>query len=354
MPTKATAHAEGLAPFPEDWPGVPSDQLVNRYRSDAAYRALCDLMRSLLEAGASANALKGHPHFAHLAEWFYNRKASFKRVAAWGEPSPELDAWPGLCWHLGPRPHPTFTVHRVDDKKPYVLANLEWASPKRQAIEKRGNRLIKWQGKRVSDEQFIDELKKLGIKDKTPNAVQQFRKNHRSKYANLDALHEAMFQKWRVHSHATKIGDPIEAEPLMPGLGIDWEREKKAKPWMPNIVFQLQHVADREKVILEQLNFHKNDGCTPALEDLLQNVRDFQRKLKNRYSDLMTKKTCALLDEMKPNYAMHAEGFHNYPDAVQSIASAPVKSEVENPPAPVKWAIAGKAEVEEALKLLGL
>ena len=68
----------------------------------------------------------------------------------------------------------------------------------------------------------------------------------------------------------------------------------------------------------------------------------------------MTKKTCALLDEMKPNYAMHAEGFHNYPDAVQSIASAPVKSEVENPPAPVKWAIAGKAEVEEALKLLGL
>ena len=354
MPTKATAHAEGLAPFPEDWPGVPSDQLVNRYRSDAAYRALCDLMRGLLEAGASANALKGHPQFAHLAEWFYNRKASFKRVAAWGEPSPELDAWPGICWHLGPRPHPTFTVHRVDDKKPYALANLEWASPKRQAIEKRGNRLIKWQGKRVSDEQFIDELKKLGIKDKTPNAVQQFRKNHRSKYANLDALHEAMFQKWRVYTHASKTGDPIEAEPLMQGLGIDWEREKKAKPWMPNIVFQLQHVADREKVILEQLNFHKNDGCTHALEDLLQKVRDFQRKLKNRYADLMTKKTCALLDEMKPNYAMHAEGFHNYPDAVQSIASAPVKSEVENPPAPVKWAIAGKAEVEEALKLLGL
>ena len=316
MATKKTTGECGLVPFPEDWPARPSDQLAGLYRSDPTYRALCGAMRTLLQAGATAHAFSQDPRFAHLAKWHGNRKQSFARVSMWGKQSPELNVWPGMCWHLGPRPHNALSVHRVNDNKPYVLGNLEWATAKRQATEKRGNRKMLWQGKRIADWELVDKLKAIGIHI-TENTIKQYRKNHKKNHANLDVLHVAMFKKWNVplSAYDTSAADHIAAEPLMEGLGIDWEKLKKNKPWMSNIGFQLEWVAEKIEEGLKRLNFHKKDGYTEPLERQVMRLQNFQKGLQTRYANLMTQGTADYLKALKPAplYTMHVTGFDSPP-----------------------------------------
>lgn len=327
MATKQTTGECGLVPFPEDWPATPSDQLVSLYCSDSAYRAVCEAMRALLQAGATAHAFSQDPRFAHFATWYGNRAKHFKRASPWGEPSPELLTFKGFCLHLGPRPHPTYSVHRREDDNPYVLGNLAWASKRQQSTEKRGNRLVLWQGRRIADWQLVDKLRAVGIQ-KTVNTVIQFRKNNRKTHPNMDVLHLAMFKKWNVPPSAydTSAADPIAAEPLMEGLNIDWETLKKNKPWMSNIGFQLEWVADNLKALFAALSHHKKDGLTEDLERQVMRLQNFQKGLQTRYSNLRTKATCDLLKALKPAplYTMHVTGFDS-PTAIEEEEEPPAK-----------------------------
>ena len=73
-----------------------------------------------------------------------------------------------------------------------------------------------------------------------------------------EAIHAELLKRLKVPAHVPKSGDPIQDEPFMDGLGIDWEKEKQTKPWLSNIGFQLQHVAHLEKEILAELAYlHK-------------------------------------------------------------------------------------------------
>ena len=370
-----TDTTKGLVPFPFDlWPEniPPTIQLVTLYRTNSAYRASVDRMVQLLKDGKTTKDFRNHPHLGlrKLGNWFKDRRDSFERTADRGSPSPALDLWPGICWHLGPCPlaGQRASVHRINDLKPYVLGNLEWADKAVQAIEKMtGTRLIRWQGKQITDRQLIDELKKLGIHDKTPNTIKQFRKNHKKEHPSLDALHDAMLTKWGALDASTwkpfkLVPDFLGDADIEKGLLTrqEWETIINAhkKTRLSPLEIQSLTADEMEAEILKALNSPEN-GTTHRLNEQLQKVRDFRRRVRNRINDLKSKKSnflCDLikLDVQEPDFTAQPAGFHNYPDAVQSIASAPVKSEVENTPAPVKKAIAGKAEVEEAMKLLGL
>ena len=78
---------------------------------------------------------------------------------------------------------------------------MEWADKQVQATEKAADKpgigcKVKWQGRYITDRQLVEKLKELGIKNKSQEAIKQFRKNHREKYPDLDTLHDAMLKKW--------------------------------------------------------------------------------------------------------------------------------------------------------------
>ena len=357
-----------MVEFPTDWPGEPSDQLVMLYRSDSAYRSLCEQMRGLLEAGASANAFKGYTQFAHLGEWFYNRRAGFKRVAVWGEPSPELMIWPGIAWHMGPNPAPgVLSIDRIDPTQNYRLHNVRWADKATQAANQSRNRKNLWMNTAITDKQLAAELAALKITT-SADAIKMVRYRIRHAkgkdgvplFSTPEAIHGELLRRLKVPAYVPPSKDPIEAEPLMLGLGVDWEAEKKAKPWMTNIDFQREWVGIYETKIIKEIEYHqklKKRYEVAELEPLLIAIRDFRRKLNNRY-EILRAKNVAMITKKFNLYATEKPptpaGFVNYPAAVQSIASAPVKSEVENQPAPVKKVVATAEDVEKAMKELGL
>lgn len=370
-----TDTTKGLVPFPFDlWPKniPPSDQLVTLYRTNSAYRASVDRMVQLLKDGKTAKDFRNHPHLGlrKLGNWFKDRRGSFERTANRGSPSPALDMWPGICWHLGPCPlaGQRASVHRINDLKPYVLGNLEWADKTVQAIEKMtGTRLIRWQGKQITDRQLIDELKKLGIHDKTPNAIKQFRKNHKKEYPSLDALHDAMLRKWGVLDASTWkpfklvpdfLGDADIENGLLPRK--DWETIINAhkKTRLSPLEIQSLTAKEMEAELLKALDGPEN-GFTHRLTQQLHKVRDFRQRVQNRIEDLKTKRSFFLCDLIKlnvqePDFTAQPAGFQNYPDAVQSIAKPQMQTPLQTPPQKQKEQVAGAAEVEAAMKELGL
>lgn len=193
--------------FPyHDWPEnvPPSQQLVALYLTLPSHKENVHRMVQLLKAGATAKDFRNHQHLGlkKLGNWHKERGNSFKRAAHRGPHSPELDIWPNVAWHLGPCPlmGRQASVHRIDDLQSYTLGFLEWADKEVQAVEKASDKpesgcKVKWQGKYISDRQLIDKLKALGIV-KTELSVRKFRQNNRAKYPDLDALHDAMLQKW--------------------------------------------------------------------------------------------------------------------------------------------------------------
>lgn len=364
-----------LVEFPTDWPFEPSEQLVMLYRRDSAYRALCEQMRCLLEGGvegrkATANGFKRFPHLAPLGNWFAARHARVQEKEQWGEPSPELMEWPVLAWHLGPNPAPgVLSIDRIDPTQNYRLHNVRWADRATQAVNQSRNRKNLWMNTAITDKQLVAELAGLKIVT-SADAIKMVRYRIRHAkgkdgvplFQTPEAIHGELLRRLKVPAYVPPSKDPVAAEPLMPGLGVDWKAEKRAKPWMTNIDFQREWVADQEGDIIKEIEYHqklKKPYEVAELEPILIAVRDFRRKLNNRYEILRAKNVELIKKKIDP-YATETPptpaGFGNYPAAVQSIAGEQTKKpKFEAPPKPTqKKVIATAEDVEKAMKELGL
>lgn len=356
------------------YPEKMSEQAKDKCRADPAFLASYLDMQAKLAAGATANSFKEHKHLAHLGTWWHTRKARAKDTAQWGEPSPEFMVWPGICYHLGPNPEPgKLSIDRIDPTKSYVHGNLRWASKATQAENQRRNRKNAWNDIAITDAQLSAVLAKLAIlsdtgKPHSSASIKQMRyrikkaktKDGKAIFPSPEAVHAELLKRLKVPAHVPKSGDPIQDEPLMDGLGIDWEKEKQAKPWLSNIGFQLQHAAHLEKKIRDDLSYwvkvnpKYEQGRIAELEACLAAVLDFQRRLQNRYQQLRAEgsdKTIAGINPHATSTPATPAGFHHKPppDPVPSAPPEPTPA-----PEPKKTTLAGDAEVFAAMKELGL
>lgn len=347
-------------------PEKMSEQCKMLCRTDPGYLTMYVDMQDELDAGATANSFKAHKHLALLGTWWHTRKTRAKDTALWGEPSPEFMVWGGLALHLGPNPDPgKLSIDRIDPAKPYVWGNLRWADRATQAANQRRNRKNVWNDIAITDAQLAAELAKLGVLDehgkpRTPASIKQMRHRIKSKtkdgkaiFPTPEAIHAELLKRIKVPAITHKSGDPIQDEPFMDGLGIAWEKEKQAKPWFPNISFQLQHVAHLEKEILAELAYlHKVNPqhvLVEGLETRLTAIRDFSRHLKNRLQQLHDKKAWKLHDGINPHATSTPAtpaGFHHQPapELVPPAPPAPIPA-----PEPQKMTVAGDAEITALL-----
>lgn len=348
-------------------PEKMSEQCKLLCRTDPGYLTMYVDMQNELDAGATANSFKAHKHLAHLGTWWYTRKTRAKDTAQWGEPSPEFMVWGGLALHLGPNPEPgKLSIDRIDPTKPYAWGNLRWADRATQAANQRRNRKNVWNDIAITDAQLAAELAKLGVlnhqgKPHTPASIKQMRYRIKSKtkddkavFPTPETIHAELLKRIKIPATTQKSGDPIQDEPFMDGLGIDWEKEKQAKPWLSNIGFQLQHVATLEKDIHASLAYWRKvnpkyeQGRIDQLEANLTAVLDFQRKLNNRFQQLWEKKTDKLNASINPQATgapPTPPGFHHH----KPQAAAPIPTPTAPTPPPQVKQVAGDAETTAAL-----
>jgi hypothetical protein len=339
-------------------------------RTEPGYLALYLDMQAKLASGATANSFKtsSNTHLKPLAEWFNKRKDRVKETAHLGEPSPELMVWPGIAWHMGPNPAPgELSIDRIDPTQPYRLMNLRWADKATQAANQRRNRKNLWQNTAITDRQLAAELAGLKI-GTNAHAIKAMR--HRIKSAHTDgkpifptpeAIHTELLRRLKVPAYVPKSGDPIRDEPLMNGLGRDWEEEKKAKPWLTNIGFQLEWVESKEKEIRGELAYwnkvySKNQVTIDQLELRLSAVLDFQRKLKNRLQTLHEKKSEKLNSEINPHATDEpptVEGFQHYHPQITAKEENAMFTQPA-PPKPEPLAIATAEDVDALMTQLGI
>lgn len=343
-----------------------SKQVKMLCRTDPGYLAQYVDMQTRLDFGATCNSFKTSalPHLKPLAEWFNKRKDRARDTAQWGEPSPNFLVWPGICWHLGPNPDPgKLSIDRIDPAMPYVEGNLRWANRATQAANQRRNRKNVWNDIAITDKELATKLAALKI-NTNPKAIKQMRyrikdatdKDGKAKFPTPKAIHGELLKRLKVPTITPQSGDPLKDEPLMEGLGIEWEKEKQSKPWLPNIVFQLQHTAHLEKEVREslaycfQINPKYGQGTIAELEARLAAVLDFQRRLKNRYQQLWEKKTDKIIAGINP-HATGAPptptGFHHQP--LPPAPPVAVPTPMAPTPPPQNTPIAGDAEIDAAL-----
>lgn len=326
--------------FPyHDWPEnvPPSQQLVALYLTLPSHRENVHRMVELLKAGATAKAFMNHPHLGlrKLGNWHKDRAKSFARAAHRGPHSPELEEWPAIAWHLGPCPlfGRQASVHRIDDLQSYTIGFLEWADKGVQAVEKASDKpesgcKVKWQGKYISDHQLIDKLKSLGIV-KTELSVRKFRQNNKAKHPNLDALHDAMLQKWGALEAAQAkpfkyLPDFLGDAPPVSGIYFahEWERLFKVHK-----ALRLSPLEIQRKVALElEANISKTlarlgSESSPhreTLENELQAIQGFIRKVRDKIKNMTYKQAaylCSLNISENPDqqFQMQPIGFHHKP-----------------------------------------
>ena len=356
--------------FPHhDWPEKvpPSQQLVALYLTRPSHRENVHRMVQLLKAGATAKDFRNHPHLGlrKLGNWHKDRAKSFARAAHRGPHSPELEEWPAIAWHLGPCPlmGRQASVHRIDDLQSYAVGYLEWADKEVQAMEKASDKpesgcKVKWQGKYISDRQLIDKLKALGIV-KTELSVRKFRQNNRAKHHDLDALHDAMLQKWGALEAAKAkpfkyLPDFLGDAPPVSGIhsSHEWERIFKTHRALRLSPLEIQRKvaleleADTARTLARLGN--EASGYKDSLENNLQIIQGFIRKVRDQIRD-MTYKQADFIHSLKisenpdQQFQMQPVGFHHKP------TPTPTK-----PPAPINEPVAGDAEVFAAMKELGL
>lgn len=359
----------GAFPY-HDWPEKvpPSQQLVALYLTLPSHRENVHRMVQLLKAGATAKDFMNHPHLGlrKLGNWHKDRAKSFARAAHRGPHSPELEVWPAIAWHLGPCPlvGRQASVHRIDDLRSYTIGFLEWADKGVQAVEKAADKpesgcKVKWQGKYISDRQLIDKLKSLGIV-KTELSVRKFRQNNKAKHPNLDALHEAMLQKWGALEAAQAkpfkyLPDFLGDAPPVSGIHpvYEWERLFKVHKALRLSPLEIQKKAALEleadiSKTLARLGSEAS-GYKDSLENKLQIVQGFIRKVRDKIRDMNYKKadylnSLNISNDPDQKFQMTPVGFHHKPEL-----SAPPSMKSKQP-----ISIAGDAEVNAALKELGL
>lgn len=301
-------------------PQKMSSQAKVMCRTDPAYLTMYLDMQTRLDSGATCNRFKtsAPPHLKPLAEWFNKRKDRAEDTAQWGEPSPEFMVWPGICYHMGPNPDPgKLSIDRIDPTKPYVAGNLRWADKATQAANQRRNRKNVWNDIAITDAQLSAELAKLEVLNQhgqpySSTSIKQMRyriknatgKDFMPRFPTPEAIHAELLKRLKVPAITLKSGDPIRDEPLAPGLGIDWEREKQAKPWLSNITFQIDFTKGMAEEIETELTYFYSvdpkNSVVPGLELRLTKTREFLLILKNRLQQLHFKKAESLNRKINP------------------------------------------------------
>lgn len=69
-----------------------------------------------------------------------------------------VDNFQSFYDHIGPRPHPSSSVDRIDNNKGYVPGNVRWASHIQQVRNTRQNRMIEWNGEVKTLGAWAEEL----------------------------------------------------------------------------------------------------------------------------------------------------------------------------------------------------
>lgn len=294
-----------LESFPSDWPFPASDPFILRYTTDPKYREQSQIMLALFVACTDGTAYKFQtlPELAewrYMATWFYQakkEKGSFSRAP--GMPSEEFYTWPNMFLHIGPRPSPKYSIHRLDDTRNYELGNVAWATRKIQATERRDKCKIKFRGQRLTYEQVSSALALEGV-PKSVDAIKSFIKYHRPKFKTEALLHAYMFMSWGVLNHE-HIHDPgiLKTADFLPGYqnSIWWAREKeKAGPGMTRLEFQEKHFGR----ILAELHSAKMGfkHYQPEYDRLQHRIDDVNRHYKKFLADRddLKKQNAALLD----------------------------------------------------------
>lgn len=339
-------------------PAKMSEQCKMLCRTDPGYLTMYVDMQDELDAGATANSFKAHKHLALLGTWWHTRKTRAKDTAQWGEPSPEFMVWGGLALHLGPNPEPgKLSIDRIDPAKPYVWGNLRWADRATQAANQRRNRKNVWNDIAITDKELASKLAALKI-NTNPKAIKAMRyriKKAIGKDGTPEAIHAELLKRLKVPTITQKSGDPIQDEPLMDGLGIEWEKKKQVKPWLSNIHFQLDYLATKETEIQRELTYWRKVNpkhgvvLIDQLEANLTAVLDFQRTLKSRLQQLHEKATYKLNAEINPHATSTPAtpaGFHHKP-AFEPVPPAPPAQ--TTPPEPPQITFTGQAEIHAAL-----
>ncbi|MBS0495326.1 MAG: hypothetical protein JSS31_15550 [Proteobacteria bacterium] len=301
-------------------PEKMSSQAKVMCRTDPAYLTMYLDMQAKLVSGNTCNSFKTSalPHLKPLAEWFNKRKERARDTAQWGDPSPEFMVWPGICYHMGPNPNPgKLSIDRIDPTKPYVAGNLRWADKATQAANQRRNRKSVWNDIAITDAQLSAELAKLEVLNQhgqpySPTPIKQMRyriknatdKDGMPRFPTPEAIHAELLKRLKVPAITLKSGDPIKDEPLMDGLGLDWEREKQAKPWLSNITFQIDFTKSlAEEIETELTYFYSVDPknpVVPGLELRFTKTQEFLLMLKNRLQQLHFKKAESLNRKINP------------------------------------------------------
>ena len=287
--------------FPSDWPFTASDQLILHYTTDPKYRELCeDMLAYLVGLELSPYKVQTLPELAewrYMATWFYQASKSFERAP--GIPSEEFSTWPNMFLHIGPRPSPKYSIHRLDDTRNYELGNVAWATKKIQATERRDKAKIKFRGRHLTYTQLSSELALEG-KPKSLDSIKSFIKYHRPKFKTETALHASMFASWGVTNHE-HIHDPgiLKTSDFLPGYkdAAWWAREKdKAGPGMTRLEFQDKHF----RRILAELDAAKMGFkySEPEHDSLQHRIDDVYRHYKKFLADRddLKKQNAALLD----------------------------------------------------------
>src|SRR5574337_51127 len=285
-----TKNTVELVPFPyHEWPeGIPpSEQQVTMYRSDATYRENVHRLVQLLKDGATVTKFRKHLH-------------------------------PGLR----------------------KLGN--WFKERRDSLE------------RVAHRGNSPEL------DVWPTIAWHMGPcPHQGQYPDLDTLHKAMLQKWGAYEASTAtptalvpdfLGEASIEKGILPRA--EWERYIKAhaKVRLPPLKVQLKIAKELETHLLAQLS-KKENGYTHRLEQQLQEVRDFYRRVRNRVDDLETKKSAFLADLIKidlkeEDFHLQPAGFHHKPPPKPVPPAPPAHT---TPPEPQKMTVAGDAEITALL-----
>ena len=280
--------------FPPDWPFTASEQLILNYTTDPKYREQCETLLDL-SWGAELTPYKflNLPELAewrYMATWFYQASKSFARAP--GIPSEEFHVWPNMFLHIGPRPSPKHSIHRLDDTRNYEIGNLAWATRKIQATERRDKAKVKFRGRHVTYEQLSSELALEGKgKPKSVDAIKSFLKRNRPKFKTEAALHAHMFASWGVINHE-HIHDPgiLKTADFLPGYknSVWWAREKeKAGPQMTRLEFQKKHF---ERILADlhatKMGFKYFDPEYDALQHAIDDVHRHYKKFLADREDL--------------------------------------------------------------------